>query len=127
MNLNLERKLESIVKEGKEGEAEDILMIIAGEVFDFAVAHRDIYILMFNADGTKFRNDSDLLKLYRGVSSTMKKLFGKAYVNKNQMGIYVFEVFLNGLIVEKVRNRVDLSKEEFNEYVSFCLKGLLKK
>ena len=125
MNRDIDRRLQEIVKGPGTRKAEDIFEIIADEVFDFAIAHKDIYILMFNVDGTKFRDDPDLLKLYRGVGITMEAFFGSEFVKKNKMAIYVFEVFLNGLIVEKVRNRVDLDKEEFKEYVRFCIEGLL--
>jgi len=126
MNLEIEARLEEMAKKSNLLGADYILLTIADEVFEFALAHREIYILMFNADGTNFRDDPDLLKLYKGITSKMEDLFGKEFADKNKMGIYVFEVFLNGLIVEKVRNRVDLSKEEFHKYVSFTLKGLIK-
>lgn len=125
INGNIERKLDDMEKNGQLRKAEEIFSLISDEVFDFALAHKDIYILMFNADGTKFRDDPDLFILYSGVRHTMQAYFGDAYVERNRMGIYIYEVFLNGLIVEKLKNRVDLSKAEFDRHIEFCVKQML--
>lgn len=121
INRGIEERLSVERIETPEG----LLRLMADEVFKFAVDHGDVYAMMFNADGTKFRNDPDLFALYSGLRRTMGAHFGEPFVERNHRGIYVYEVFLNGLIVEKLKNRVDLGKAEFDRHIEFCIRKLI--
>jgi AcrR family transcriptional regulator len=97
----------------------------AVNMINFAHEYKEIYLLMFTEHGSKFRKDhetrlfynffpqlADRIKLNQGEGTDLKKKF------------YLYEMIIQGLIMEKIRKPNDFSRQKFDEYIDLSLDHL---
>lgn len=91
--------------------------IVAGETINFALSHRKIYLLIFDMDAENLEKQDELINSYRCISNKFEEIYNENY-KKEYM---IFVMTLNGTISSVLKNRLDYTKQQIEDFIDFSI------
>jgi AcrR family transcriptional regulator len=102
-----------------------LIRLFAINMLSFAQENKGIYLLMFGEESYKFRKEHEVRPFFNFLTQMVYRLdIEPDKVDEVQKKLYILEIIVHGLIIEKIQKLNDLKLEEYKEYVDFSVKHL---
>jgi len=101
-----------------------IYRVVADELYDFALENRNIYAMIFNMRACEFTHIDEVRKLYGSAYHMIKEYIPEEKREAVHEEIFLFELVLNGLINQRLKNVRNFSRERYNYFIEQAMERL---
>jgi AcrR family transcriptional regulator len=109
-------------KSSTKDDIKRLCRIFATSMINFAREYKEIYVLMFTEHGSKFRKDHETRLFYNFLPQLADRIrLGQDERADLKKKFYLYEIIIQGLIMEKIRKANDFPRHQLDEYVDFSL------